>query len=101
MSLRVDQLSASMLLLATSVALLVQIYSIAYLRGDPRYPSYTALIAVFTSAMALVVTADDLLRAADRVGGHGCLLVLPDQSSLGARDRSERRRQGLRHDTPR
>ena len=27
---------------------------------DPRYPSYVALVAVFTSAMGLVVTADDL-----------------------------------------
>ncbi len=58
--LSVDQLSASMLVLATSVAVLVQIYSVAYLRGDPRYPSYTALVAIFTAAMALVVTADDL-----------------------------------------
>lgn len=59
-SLLVDQLSASMLLLATGVALLVQIYSVAYLRGDPRYPSYTALVCLFTAAMGLVVVADDL-----------------------------------------
>jgi NADH-quinone oxidoreductase subunit L len=58
--LRVDQLSASMLVLATTVALLVQVYSVAYLRGDPRRPSYTALVSLFTAAMALVVTADDL-----------------------------------------
>ena len=59
-ALRVDQLGASMLVLATMVALLVQIYSVAYLRGDPRYPSYTALVSIFTAAMCLVVTADDL-----------------------------------------
>ncbi len=58
-SLWIDQLSATMLVLATTVALLVQIFSVAYLRGDPRYPSYVALVAVFTSAMSLVVTADD------------------------------------------
>lgn len=58
--LRVDQLSASMLVLATSVAALVQLYSVAYLRGDPRYPSYSALVSIFTAAMALVVVADDL-----------------------------------------
>jgi len=58
--LRIDALSASMLVLATSVALLVQIYSVGYLRGDPRYPSYTAFVCLFTSAMALVVSADDL-----------------------------------------
>ncbi len=59
-SLRVDELSASMLVLATAVALLVQVYSVAYLRGDPRYPTYTALVCLFTAAMALVVTADDM-----------------------------------------
>lgn len=59
-ALRVDQLGAVMLLLATTVAALVQIYSLAYLHGDPRYPSYTALVGIFTSAMSLVVTADDL-----------------------------------------
>jgi NADH-quinone oxidoreductase subunit L len=58
--LSVDQLSASMLVLATGVAALVQVYSLAYLRGDPRYPSYTALVCLFTSAMSLVVAADDL-----------------------------------------
>ncbi len=58
--LRVDQLSAAMVVLATTVALLVQIYSVAYLRGDPRYPSYASFVCLFTSAMALVVTADDL-----------------------------------------
>jgi len=58
--LRVDQLTASMLVLATSVAALVQVYSVAYLRGDPRRPSYTALVSLFTAAMALVVAADDL-----------------------------------------
>ena len=59
-TLRVDQLSASMLVLATTVALLVQIYSVGYLRGDPRFPSYSAFVSLFTAAMALVVTADDL-----------------------------------------
>jgi NADH-quinone oxidoreductase subunit L len=60
LTLRVDQLSASMLVLATSVAALVQIYSVGYLRGDPRYPSYVGLVCLFTSAMSLVVAADDL-----------------------------------------
>jgi NADH-quinone oxidoreductase subunit L len=59
-TLRVDQLSASVLVLATTVALLVQVYSVAYLRGDPRFPTYSAFVSIFTAAMALVVTADDL-----------------------------------------
>ena len=31
-----------------------------YLAGDPRYPSYAALVSVFTGAMCTVVVADDL-----------------------------------------
>ncbi|MEQ7125411.1 NADH-quinone oxidoreductase subunit L [Actinopolymorpha sp. B11F2] len=58
---RVDGLSALVSLLVTSVALAVQVYSIDYLRGDPRYPSYVCLVSLFTAAMLLVVAADDLL----------------------------------------
>jgi NADH-quinone oxidoreductase subunit L len=60
LSVHVDQLSAVMLLLAHTVAFLVQVYSLGYMHGDPRYPSYAALISVFTGAMTLVVVADDL-----------------------------------------
>jgi NADH-quinone oxidoreductase subunit L len=60
LALRVDQLSAVMLLLAHTVAFLVQVYSLGYLAGDPRYPSYAALVSLFTGAMTLVVVADDL-----------------------------------------
>jgi NADH-quinone oxidoreductase subunit L len=59
-ALRVDALSAVMLVLATSVALAVQIYSVAYLHDDPRYPSYASIVSLFTAAMTLVVVADDL-----------------------------------------
>ena len=43
------------------VALLVQVYSTAYLRGDPRYASYAAVVSLFTAAMLLVVVSADLL----------------------------------------
>ena len=33
---------------------------VAYLHGDPRYPSYAAFVSLFTAAMLLVVFADDL-----------------------------------------
>jgi NADH-quinone oxidoreductase subunit L len=60
LSLYADQLSAVMLLLAHTVAFMVQLYSLGYLAEDPRYPSYTALVSIFTGSMTLVVTADDL-----------------------------------------
>jgi NADH-quinone oxidoreductase subunit L len=60
LSVYVDQLTAVMLLLAHTVAFLVQVYSLGYMAGDRRYPSYAALVSIFTGAMTLVVTADDL-----------------------------------------
>ncbi|MFF0575024.1 NADH-quinone oxidoreductase subunit L [Streptosporangium saharense] len=59
--LLVDPLAASVAVLVTVVALAVQVYSVGYLSGDRRYPSYSAFISLFTSAMLLVVHAADLL----------------------------------------
>ena len=42
------------------VALLVQIYSVAYMADEVRYSSYAALVSLFTAAMLLVVVAGDL-----------------------------------------
>ena len=60
LSVYVDPLTAVMLLLAHTVACLVQVYSLGYLAHDPRYPSYAALVSIFTGSMTLVVMADDL-----------------------------------------
>jgi NADH-quinone oxidoreductase subunit L len=60
LSTYVDQLSAVMILLAAIVSFLVQLYSVGYLHDDPRYPSYAALVSIFTGAMLTVVMADDL-----------------------------------------
>jgi NADH-quinone oxidoreductase subunit L len=43
------------------VALFVQIYSVGYLHDDPRYAPYAAQISIFTGAMLLVVSANDLV----------------------------------------
>ena len=61
LSLRLDGLSAVVAAAVTLVAFLVQLYSVAYMRGDRRYSSYAATISLFTAAMLLVVHADDLL----------------------------------------
>ncbi|WP_336209600.1 NADH-quinone oxidoreductase subunit 5 family protein [Nonomuraea sp. LPB2021202275-12-8] len=61
LTLQADDLSALIGVLVTLVALAVQVYSIGYLKDDPRYPSYSAFISLFTSAMLLVVYAGDLL----------------------------------------
>ena len=60
LDLRLDGLAAVVSVAVTIVALMVQVYSTAYLKGDPRYSSYAALVSLFTAAMLLVVFADDL-----------------------------------------
>ncbi|GAA1610529.1 NADH-quinone oxidoreductase subunit L [Nonomuraea maheshkhaliensis] len=61
LTLQADALSSVLGVLVTMVALAVQVYSVGYLKTDPRYPSYSAFISLFTSAMLLVVYAGDLL----------------------------------------
>jgi NADH-quinone oxidoreductase subunit L len=61
LDLRVDGFAALVSLAVTVVALSVQVYSTAYLKGDPRYSSYAGLVSIFTAAMLLVVFADDLM----------------------------------------
>ncbi|MFB7467745.1 NADH-quinone oxidoreductase subunit L [Streptomyces sp. NPDC056224] len=61
LSLYIDGFAALVAVLVGVVATCVQIYSTAYLREDPRYPSYAALVSLFTSAMLLVVYSGDLM----------------------------------------
>ncbi|MGW3494190.1 NADH-quinone oxidoreductase subunit 5 family protein [Streptomyces sp. NPDC001020] len=61
LALHVDGFAALVAILVGVVASCVQIYSTGYLRGDPRYPSYAALVSLFTSAMLLVVYSGDLI----------------------------------------
>ncbi|MFG2072169.1 NADH-quinone oxidoreductase subunit 5 family protein [Nonomuraea maritima] len=61
LDLQADSLSSVLGVLVTVVALAVQVYSAGYLADDPRYPSYSAFVSLFTSAMLLVVYSGDLL----------------------------------------
>ncbi|MBP0457861.1 NADH-quinone oxidoreductase subunit 5 family protein [Streptomyces montanisoli] len=61
LSLHVDGFAALVAVLVGVVAVCVQLYSTAYLRHDARYPSYAALVSLFTSAMLLVVYSGDLM----------------------------------------
>ncbi|MEU5522540.1 NADH-quinone oxidoreductase subunit L [Streptomyces sp. NPDC047860] len=61
LALHIDGFAALTAVLVTVVAGSVQIYSTGYLRDDPRYPSYAALVSLFTSAMLLVVYSGDLM----------------------------------------
>jgi NADH-quinone oxidoreductase subunit L len=57
----VDGLTAVMLVVVTTISLLVQIYSVGYMRGDERYVLFFAQLSLFTSGMLIVVLADNLL----------------------------------------
>lgn len=61
LTMRIDGLSSLVGLMVAAVAMLVQIYSAAYLRKDPRYSSYAALVSLFSAAMLLVVYTGDLI----------------------------------------
>ena len=57
----VDRLAVVMLGLVTFVALLVQVYSLEYMRGDSRFGWYFAAQSLFGAAMLALVLADNLL----------------------------------------
>ncbi|MEU3859006.1 NADH-quinone oxidoreductase subunit L [Streptomyces sp. NPDC028722] len=61
LALHIDGFAALVAVLVAFVATCVQTYSTGYLRDDPRYPSYAALVSLFTSAMLLVVYSGDLI----------------------------------------
>ncbi|MFF5501104.1 NADH-quinone oxidoreductase subunit L [Streptomyces roseolus] len=61
LGVHIDGFAALVAVLVGVVASCVQIYSTGYLREDPRYPSYAALVSLFTAAMLLVVYSGDLM----------------------------------------
>jgi NADH-quinone oxidoreductase subunit L len=61
-SLRVDTLTAVMLVVVTSVSSLVHLYSWGYMSEDPSQPRFFAYLSLFTFAMLMLVTADNLVQ---------------------------------------
>ncbi|HLF76036.1 MAG TPA: NADH-quinone oxidoreductase subunit L [Dehalococcoidia bacterium] len=57
----VDQLTMVMLAVVTFVGMLVQIYSLGYMKGEPRYGWYYAVISLFIASMLTLVLADNFL----------------------------------------
>ena len=60
--LLIDRLSALMMCVVTWVSLAVHVYTVRYMRGDPGYARFFALISFFTSAMLLLVMADNFMQ---------------------------------------
>jgi NADH-quinone oxidoreductase subunit L len=61
-SLRIDTLTAVMLVVVTTVSSLVHLYSIGYMRDDRSRPRFFSYLSMFTFAMLMLVTADNLVQ---------------------------------------
>jgi NADH-quinone oxidoreductase subunit L len=61
-SLRIDTLTAVMLVVVNTVSSLVHIYSIGYMHHDPHRPRFFAYLSLFTFAMLMLVTSDNLVQ---------------------------------------
>ncbi len=61
-SLRIDALTAVMLVVVTTISSLVHLYSIGYMADDPYRPRFFCYLSFFTFAMLMLVTSDNLVQ---------------------------------------
>ena len=61
-SLKVDTLTAVMLVVVTTVSAVVHIYSVGYMHHDDAIPRFFAYLSLFTFSMLMLVTADNLVQ---------------------------------------
>jgi NADH-quinone oxidoreductase subunit L len=59
---RIDTLTAVMLVVVNTVSALVHLYSIGYMHEDPHRPRFFAYLSLFTFAMLMLVTSDNLVQ---------------------------------------
>jgi len=73
-----DQIAVVMMAVVIFVALMVQVYSVGYMKGDPRYGWYFTCMSLFAASMLTLVLADNLLlmyAAWEGVGFCSFLLI--------------------------
>jgi NADH-quinone oxidoreductase subunit L len=61
-ALRVDTLTAVMLVVVTTISAFVHLYSMGYMEEDPHRPRFFSYLSLFTFAMLMLVTADNLVQ---------------------------------------
>jgi len=61
-ALRIDTLTVVMLIVVNTVSALVHLYSIGYMHHDPHRPRFFAYLSLFTFAMLMLVTSDNLVQ---------------------------------------
>ena len=95
-ALRIDTLTAVMLVVVTTVSFLVHVYSIGYMSEDPARPRFFAYLSLFTFAMLMLVTADNLVQMFFGWEGVGLDVLSADRLLVRAALGQRRRDQGLR-----
>jgi NADH-quinone oxidoreductase subunit L len=61
-TVRIDGITAVMLVVVTGVSSLVHLYSIGYMAEDPHRPRFFSFLSLFTFAMLMLVTANNFLQ---------------------------------------
>jgi len=61
LGVHVDAITIVMLVVVTFVSLMVQVYSLGYMRGDARYGWFYAVLSLFAASMLALVLADNFL----------------------------------------
>ena len=61
-TVRIDTITAVMLVVVTGVSSLVHLYSIGYMHEDPHRPRFFSYLSLFTFAMLMLVTANNFLQ---------------------------------------
>ncbi len=73
----IDGFATMMMVVVTTISLMVQIYSIGYMKGEVRYTQFFATLSLFTASMLTLVEADSLLLGLFGWEGMGlCSYVL-------------------------
>ncbi|MBO0335023.1 NADH-quinone oxidoreductase subunit L [Sneathiella sp. CAU 1612] len=60
--LRIDSLTAVMLVVVNTVSSVVHVYSIGYMAHDPHKPRFMSYLSLFTFAMLMLVTSDNFVQ---------------------------------------
>ena len=62
MGLLIDPLTAVMLVVVTAISLLIQIYSVGYMQGDPGFARYFAYMSLFTASMLGLILSANIIQ---------------------------------------
>ena len=96
-ALRLDPLSAVMILVVTGIGSLIHVYSTAYMHEEPdaEYARYFSYLNLFAAFMLVLVLGVELPGDVRRLGRRGAVLVPADRLLVSEEVRRRRRQEGL------